>query len=402
MSAKHRPRLRPFVQRAQDPRDPDHVYLVCTLGLARGAVRLNLLEYACLDFFDGENTLPEIHQAVLSKKGLPPPSVENLHHLLERLDENLFLESPGFRELINSPVRPPRCIGCYSGDPKALRAQMRDLFERGSGMPTAFGARDDLRAVLVPHIDYPRGGLIYTWGFKELAERTSASLFVIIGTSHYSRARFTLTRKHFQTPLGIVPTDQAYVDRLVGRYGEGLFEDELAAHLPEHSIELEVVFLQYLFEGRRDIRIVPLVVGPFHDCIVTGVQPQDRPDIQKMIRALQAAEDQTGERICYVISGDLAHIGPKFNDGEDLTGGLLRHSEGQDRRLLEHLVKPDRDGYFEVIAQERDQRNICGLPPTYLTLAAAGCAAGQVLAYDKYVHPRGHESVSFASAGFYG
>ena len=40
---------------------------------------------------------------------------------------------------------------------------------------------------------------------------------------------------------------------MAARYGDGLFDEELPAHYPEHSIELEVVFLQYLFEGRRDI-----------------------------------------------------------------------------------------------------------------------------------------------------
>ena len=88
-----------------------------------------------------------------------------------------------------------------------------------------------------------------------------ASLFVIIGTSHHSTHRYTATRKHFQTPLGITPTDHDYLDRLARHYGAGLFEDEWLAHFPEHSIELEVVFLQYLYERIRPIRIVPIVVG---------------------------------------------------------------------------------------------------------------------------------------------
>src|SRR5205085_8220527 len=123
---------------------------------------------------------------------------------------------------------------------------------------------------------------------KEIFERTDASLFVIIGTSHYSAQRYTLTRKHFRTPLGVVPTDQAYIDRLVAHYGDGLFDDELA-HLPEHSIELEVVLLQYLYEGRRPIRIVPLIVGSFHDCVTTGNSPRHADDVARMVAALRQA-----------------------------------------------------------------------------------------------------------------
>jgi len=154
--------------------------------------------------------------------------------------------------------------------------------------------------------------MTYAWGFKEVVEQTDAALFIIIGTSHYSQHRFTLTRKNFQTPLGVVPTDQDYIDRLVGPFGAGLFDDEWLAHLPEHSIELEVVILQYLYEGKRPIRIVPLVVGSFFDCIAGGVQPTTKPDIARMVESLRRAEADTAEPICYIISGDLAHIGPSF------------------------------------------------------------------------------------------
>ena len=57
--------------------------------------------------------------------------------------------------------------------------------------------------------------------------------------------------------------------------------------------------------------------------------------------------------------------------------------------------------YFQVIADERDGRRICGLPPTFVTLAAAAPTSGKLLHYDQYVHPRRFESVSFASMGFY-
>ena len=60
----------------------------------------------------------------------------------------------------------------------------------------------------------------------------------------------------------------------------------------------------------------------------------------------------------------------------------------------------DADGYFDVIAAEGDARRICGLPPTYVTLGAAKPSAGKLLHYEQFVHPRGDESVSFASMAF--
>jgi AmmeMemoRadiSam system protein B len=280
---------------------------------------------------------------------------------------------------------------------------MEDLFAGpgGPGLPGEPRPDDRLRAVLAPHIDYDRGGKTYTWAFKELFERTPASLFVIIGTSHYSSARFTLTRKSFETPLGIVHTDGAYIDRLVEHYGGGLFNDEHQAHLPEHSIELELVFLQYLYQGRRPFRIVPLVVGSFQDCVRSECLPAEADDIGRMIKALRALDETSDEPIGYVISGDLAHIGPKFHDPQPVTEPQLEHSRRQDQALLEHAESADPAAYFRLIAAEGDERRICGLPPTYTLLEALRPGGGKVLHYDRFVEPSGWESVSFASAAFY-
>ena len=212
--------------------------------------------------------------------------------------------------------------------------------------------------------------------------------------------RFTLTRKDFKTPLGVARTDQRYLDRLVRHYGDGLFDDELA-HLPEHSIELEVVLLQYLYEGRRPIRIVPLVVGSFQDCIAAECPPESQDDIRRMIDALRNVEAETKEPICYVISGDLAHIGPKFAAPEPVSDELLSHSKNQDQAILCQAEAADPARYFRIVADELDERAICGYPPTYIVLEATQPRRGKVLHYDKVVEETGFESVSFASVGFY-
>jgi hypothetical protein len=80
---------------------------------------------------------------------------------------------------------------------------------------------------------------------------------------------------------------------------------------------------------------------------------------------------------------------------------VLTHSRGQDQAILRRAEEADVSGFFRVIADEGDGRNICGLPPVYTTLAAARPGRGKVLHYDQYVHPRGFESVSFASVAFY-
>jgi AmmeMemoRadiSam system protein B len=403
MPPPERPQLHPFLAASQDNSDPRFVILWDRLHSDRGPERITLLEYHCLQLFDGQRTLRDIQAEMMRAAGGRLLPLELFTALVQKLDDARFLDGPRFREALADPVREPSCLGCYSSNPSTLRLQLRRLFTdaRGPGLPRKTQPDGRLRAALIPHIDYARGGVTYAWGYKEVFERTDAALFVIIGTSHCSSHRFTLTRKHFKTPLGIAETDQAYLDRLVAHYGDGLFDDEHWAHLPEHSIELEVVFLQYLYEGQRPIRIVPLVVGPFHDCVADGTSPGERPDVARMIEALRRVEAETKEPICYIISGDLAHIGPKFEDPEPVAEPLLTHSRDQDYTLLRHTEAADPHGYFRVIADEHDRRRICGLPPTYVTLEAIRPQTGKVLHYDQYVHPRGHESVSFASVAFY-
>jgi AmmeMemoRadiSam system protein B len=403
MSVPECPQLHAYIRWEQDWSDPRFVFLINRAGVGPGPLRVPLEVFCWLQLFDGRRTLRDIQTEAMRQAGGQLLPLELFTMLARKLDEAFLLDGPRLRELLTSPVREPACIGCYSANPDLLRWQLRELFtgQGGSGLPGEARPDGRLRAALLPHIDYGRGGVSYTWGFKEVVERTEASLFVIIGTSHHSSHRFTLTRKDFKTPLGIVPTDQQYIDRLVGQYGDGLFDDEYQAHLPEHSIELEVVFLHYLYEDRRPIRIVPLVVGSFQDSVAASSLPVFREDVGRMVAALRAVEAETAEPVCYIISGDLAHIGPKFDDPEPVSGGQLAHSRQQDQAILRAAEAADPEEYFRVIADEEDCRRICGLPPTYTVLEALRPSRGKVLHYDQYVHPRRFESVSFASVAFY-
>lgn len=396
-----RPRIRPGLAAAADDRDPNFVVLWDQLRISSRYLRMPRAQLEVISRMNGMRTLRDLQAELMRAGGGLLLPLDGFTELVALLDSVLFLDSPRFAAHLDNPVREPSCIGCYPADAEALRRQLRSYFvtDGGPGKPEGpKGGR--LRAMLVPHIDYGRGNVSYAWGFKEVVEQTDASLFVIIGTSHYSPERFTVTRKHFKTPLGIAQTDQAFIDRLERHYGDGLYDDPLA-HYPEHSIELEVVFLQFLFENIRPIRIVPLVVGSVRDCIDSGLSPAAQSDIRRMITALQQVEAETPEPICYIISGDLAHIGPKFGDDDPVSDAQLDHSRQQDQRLMQYAEAIDMPGYFNVVAAEQDERRICGLPPTLTVLEAARPSSGRLLHYNQYVDPKGFESVSFASVAFY-
>ena len=396
-----RPRLRPGLTVVAGER-PGEIILLDQLRISPQPQPLALFELEMLKGMDGNHTLRDLQLAAIQATGGMLIPLEAVNALVGRLDANRYLDTPRFTEYLNGPVREPSCIGCYHADPRQLRQQLGALFTApgGPGMPGEPGKNGTLRAALIPHMDFARGSVTYAWGFKEVFEQTGASLFVIIATSHYSPHRFTLTRKNFKSPLGVVPTEQEFIDRLVKHYGEGLFDDPYC-HFPEHSVELEVVYLQYLYEKVRPIRIVPLVVGSFRDCVDKVKDPNEQSDISRMIAALRKAEAETPERVCYIISGDLAHIGPKFGDRLPVGDTVLAQSRSQDEALTKALGGADTAAYFRVIAQEADARRICGLPPTFTLLEAIKPKSGKLLHYGRYVHPHGHESVSFASVGFY-
>ena len=123
------------------------------------------------------------------------------------------------------------------------------------------------------------------------------------------------------------------------------------------------------------------------------------PDV--LIEALRAVEKATTEPICYLISGDLAHIGPQFGDPDKLSRATLAHSKKRDQAIIKQAEHGGAADYFAVIAEENDERRICGLSPTWTVLEAAQPSRGRVLNYSQYVQPDHDLSVSFASMAFY-
>jgi AmmeMemoRadiSam system protein B len=397
-----RPRLRPGLAAARDGSDGNYYYLMDNHRITHRVLRLALHDLNWAQLFNGSNSLHDIQRLATPRNHTQSIEIEYFEKLAARLDEALFLDSPRFHEYINGPIREPACIGCYDADPDKARQQLAAVFTApgGPGLPAGPPADESsLRALLVPHMDFVRGNVTYGWGFRELYEKSAARLFVIIGTSHYSPARFTLTRQNFLTPFGLVETDQGFIDNVLSNYGDAVFADRMC-HFPEHSIELEVIMLQFLYQDVRPFRIVPLLVGSFRDAVEAGRSPTAKADIRRMVKALQVAEQSIPEEVCYIISGDLAHIGPKFQDPEPVHEAQLRHSQKQDQRLLKHAAAVAIDEYFGVIADEQDSRRICGLPPTWTTLAAVQPRRGRLLHYQQFVHPQGYESVSFASMAF--
>jgi AmmeMemoRadiSam system protein B len=360
---------------------------------------------------DGKTTLPEIQARVYREVG-QRLSLAELEDLVQQLDKAMVLDGPTFAAFHaayrRERVRPAALAGrSYAGSEAALRAQLRQFFthDRGAGVPCRDGTpvpvpSPVLRGILSPHIDFHRGGPIYTWSYRELVEKSDADTFVILGVAHqYCRNRFALTRKHFATPLGVVSTDAAYVDRIAAESGSDLFEDELS-HRTEHSIEFQAVFLQYVLGGRRPFEIVPILVGSFHDLMEEGTDPIEDPEVRRFVEALRRAESASAQRVAYIGGIDLSHVGPEFGDPKPIDTATLDHVRQFDTTMLDHAAANDPAGWFDTAAKINNRWRVCGLAATYTMLHAMGPARGRLLRYDQAVDDRRTCCVSFASLAF--
>jgi MEMO1 family protein len=380
-----------------------------SLGLASPSLLVPLeLDRVVLRRFDGRTSLREVQAAVLRETGRLVATAD-LQAIVGQLDGAMILEGPAFDAFVETyrleRTRPAALAGqSYAGSERALRAQLGRYFadSSGAGLPRVEPGPPPapIRGIISPHIDFYRGGTTYTWAYRMLVERSDADVFVILGVAHqHCKNRFALTRKDFETPLGLARTDRTYVDRIAALAGYHLFDDELA-HRTEHSVEFQVVFLQYLLGGRRDFSIVPILVGSFHDLMDLGVDPIHEAEVRRFVDALRAAESASGRKVAYIGGIDLAHVGRQFGDTDLLDDATLDRVRRFDAALLGHATAADPAGWFAEVAAVADRWRTCGLAATYTLLHAMGPTRGRLLKYDQAVNPERTCGVSFASVAF--
>jgi AmmeMemoRadiSam system protein B len=389
MSLLERPKLRPLPARRIEHQGQSFVMLEDPSGVVPQPVLIPIAGYAhVVRHFDGQTPLIEIQARLLRESG-QLLALKDLEDLVRRFDEAMLIEGPAFarfhQQYRESGRRPAALAGrSYAATLRALRAQLEQFFvgAEGAGVPAADSGlvAASFRGILSPHIDFQRGGPVYTWSYRELVERSHADVFIILGVAHqYCRRRFVLTHKDFETPLGVVPTERSYVDGLAALAGRDLFDDELS-HRTEHSIEFQVVFLQYVLGGRRDFSIVPVLVGSFHDLMERGVDPIDDPEVQRFVTALRSVEAAGGRRVAYIGGIDLCHVGPEFGDPnpvDPLMQEQVRHFDGA---MLDRAAAGDARGWFRTAAGVGNRWRVCGWrrrirSSTRSARLKAGCSA---------------------------
>ncbi len=241
------PRLRPLILMPVNDGERELLVVTDPLGVIQGQPVLSLEALPLLQMLDGSISLADL-TAALMRESKDLRMVNVVRDFVADLDRMLMLDSPRFEaayhELRNAwhqlEIRPAVCEArSYPAEPAELATFLEGHFEAAAALRTAAGepeAPSDARprALMVPHLDPRRAGPTIARAFLELGATPKQPLRVVVfGTGHaLLDDLYALTRKHFETPLGKVTCDTAFVDALAARLGEAAWHGELAHRVP--------------------------------------------------------------------------------------------------------------------------------------------------------------------------
>jgi len=381
----------------RDPFRYTESILIVPPGLARA-----------LALFDGEHTELDLRKYLSQATGEIEVS-EPANQFVRALDENGFLHSDTFFEMRDQKHKafaaatersPAHAGAAYPNEPEPL-AEKLNVWGATSGE----GGSRDLVALAAPHVSPDGGYKSYAAAYSRLRPEHASKTFVILGTSHYGRPEtFGLTRKAYQTPLGLVETDQTFVDRLAEKAGDAVLMEDYC-HASEHSIEFQSVFLQHVVgsslpEGER-LRAVPILCGPLAESLVKGELPEKNEQARRFFDVLGELAEERRDDLIFVLGIDLAHIGRRYGDSFVARAheGEMTEVRRRDEERLECVCAGDAEGFYDLVRPNGDDLRWCGYSSTYTFLRSVSGCKGKVLNYEQWNIDE-QSVVSFVGAEF--
>jgi len=255
----------------------------------------------------------------------------------------------------------------YPGQHSSCVAEIEECLEaRALSVPLP----ETIAAGIVPHAGWTFSGILAAMVFsavkKSLESSNRVNTFVIFGAAHsYFGPIAALDDSDFwETPLGDVAVDTDLTERLVN---QKLAVSNPSTHRGEHSIEVQVPFIKYLFP---DAQILPIIVPPSEKAISLG-------------QAIGDIIVQAGKTVICIGSTDLTHYGPRYGFVPMGTGpeALRWANEVNDRKFIDLALKMEPQAMLKSAAENY---NACGAGAAAATVAAAkslGKAKGLLLAH---------------------
>jgi AmmeMemoRadiSam system protein B len=349
----------------------------------------------CLPYFDGAHDEGDV-RTLLSRLTGQVAVGEPVRRLVTALRDAGFLDDDRFAEMraarerafADAGEREPAHAG--SGYPSEVPELVETLDGYyGDGAPAGTSAADGgsgaLLGIAAPHASPEGGRVSYAAAYRALPRGETDRIFVLLGTSHYGELdRFGLTRKPFVTPFGTARTERALVDELASR-ADGAVAMEDYCHAVEHSLEFQVVFLQHIYGP--EVRIVPVLCGAFAAGPRAGRPPEHSDRVAAFLDALGNIAARDGDRLCFVLGVDFAHVGRRYGDELPARAheGAMTAVEQRDRARLERIAAGDAQGFWGLVAERGDDDlKWCGSSPLYSFLRAVPRARGRLLSYEHW------------------
>ncbi|MFO8015556.1 MAG: AmmeMemoRadiSam system protein B [Candidatus Woesearchaeota archaeon] len=293
-------------------------------------------------------------------------------------------------------IRQPIVAGQFYDDRKEeLLKQIEHCFKHkmGPGSLPKKQREGKVMGVISPHAGYMFSGPCAAHAFKAVAEAEFPDLYICLGPSHVGFHKTCFSMDDWETPLGTAFTDDEF-----GRILENNAIDiNPHPHKEEHSIEVQIPFLQYISgessKGSKDkqekLRFVPIMVAE-----------EDWQDAADRIRKAIKEYEKDGRSVCIITSSDFTHYGQNYGF-VPFTEDLKENMRNLDKGAIEKIKKLDAEGFMKYCKETG--ATICGKAPiaAMLSILKGRAESVELLKYytsgdllDDYTNAVGYAGIS--------
>jgi MEMO1 family protein len=237
------------------------------------------------------------------------------------------------REIVREPAVAGRF---YPANPERLRTDIKSYLAAG----LSSGKKMRAMACMVPHAGYMYSGQVAGAVFSPLELPGTC---IVLGPNHTGRGHplAIMNEGSWRTPLGEIPIDSDLAEKLIQEFPA--LSTDSAAHRSEHSIEVELPFLQVC---RPDIKFVPIAIGTGQLIL-----------LEQLGQALAEVLNKTKDRALIVASSDMNHY------EDDATTRV------KDHKAIDKILALDAPGLYQTVMNE--SISMCGFGPAVAMLTAA-------------------------------
>jgi len=253
----------------------------------------------------------------------------------------------------------------YPGIKKQLTREIKDLLP-----PTQSSNKVKALAVMSPHAGYIYSGALAAKTFHQVEIPETV---VLLGPNHTGQGGpVALSANTWDMTLGKVEVNSEFNTLL--RQNSSLFRFDETAHKFEHSVEVQIPFLQM---QKDSLKIVPVILShlPYTDC-------------QELAKALATAIKQYKEEVLIVASSDMSHF------------EYRKIAQQKDSMALREIEQLDPRGLFQTVIE--NNISMCGMIPTVITMLAVkilGATSSQLVDYTDSGYVGGETSQVVGYAG---